>query len=114
MELIGYFAILVVLARALGVLGRVYARASPSGLLDGMFSAPTLGWPVGVQEEDREQIWNWTAPAPDPAGSDAQVVADADRATACAELQAGFTEDFALAGAIEDIAVAPIPVQRVR
>jgi hypothetical protein len=41
-------------------------RASPAGLFAGMFVAPGLGWPVGVQEEDRDRLWSWAAPPPRP------------------------------------------------
>jgi hypothetical protein len=32
-------------------------------LLGGLFAGPgELGWPAGVQEEDRDRIWSWAPP----------------------------------------------------
>jgi len=79
------------LARTLRRVGSAYGRASPAGLFAGMFVAPGLGWPVGVQEEDRDRPWGWVTPprarpaAPEPPGP-----------------------------ALVDIEDAGIPVQRVR
>lgn len=38
---------------------RAYGRTAQS--IGGMFRAPELGWPAGVQEDD-DLHWSWTAP----------------------------------------------------
>ena len=114
MELVVYIAVLGVLARVLTMVGAVYSRASPSGFLTGLFTAPTLGWPVGVQEEDRDRVWNWDPPDSDVVAPSARVAAVDGRIGADRDLVAESTADFVPAGAIEDIDVARIPVYRVR
>lgn len=59
--------VLGALAKSLLVVRSVYGRASPAGLFAGMFVAPGLGWPRGVQEEDRDRPWGWDASTPAPA-----------------------------------------------
>ena len=107
MEVVLDIVVLGALARAFMAIGRVYGRVSPAGLLSGLFTAPTLGWPIGVQEEDRDRAWSWSTPTSSP------VVPGPDLASEDG-LPAGRTEDFAQPGAIEDIASAQIPVRRVR
>jgi hypothetical protein len=81
--LIGFAALLARGARALGV--HVRARPTDAALLGGLFAGPgELGWPPGVQEEDRDRIWSW-APRPQ-----------------------------AVEGDLIDRDVAPVPVGRVR
>jgi hypothetical protein len=52
------------LAKSLRLVRSVYGRASPAGLFAGMFVAPGLGWPEGVQEEDLDRPWSWETPSP--------------------------------------------------
>lgn len=49
------------IAKALMLVRSVDGRASPAGLFAGIFVAPGLGWPEGVQEEDRDRLWSWDA-----------------------------------------------------
>ncbi len=53
------------IAKALMLVRSGYGRASPAGLFAGLFVAPGLGWPEGVQEEDRDRLWSWDAPRPE-------------------------------------------------
>jgi hypothetical protein len=53
-------------AKALMLVRSVDGRASPAGLFVGMFAAPGLGWPEGVQEEDRDRLWSWDVPSLEP------------------------------------------------
>ena len=81
--LIVFAALLARGARVLGV--HVRARPTDVALLGGLFAGPgELGWPPGVQEEDRDRIWSW-APPPQ-----------------------------AVEGDLIDRDVAPVPVGRVR
>ncbi len=70
MELLIYVVVFGVLARAFALLGGGYGRSGPSGLLSGLFNSPGLGWPEGVQEEDRERVWSWAPPAVVPDDAD--------------------------------------------
>jgi hypothetical protein len=70
MELLIYLAVFAVVAYGLVALGGAYVRAGPAGLFGGMFRAPTLGWPVGVQEEDRDRVWSWAPPGAEPDDAD--------------------------------------------
>jgi hypothetical protein len=54
--------LLVVLVKGASLLGIAFGRSGPAGLLGGMFSAPSLDWPHGVQEEDRDRVWSWDLP----------------------------------------------------
>ena len=54
--LIGFVACAVVLALAMDLSG------STVRTVGGMFHAPDLGWPSGVQEDD-DLHWSWAAPA---------------------------------------------------
>jgi hypothetical protein len=60
------FVVLIVLVAALvkgaSYLGITFGRSGPAGLLQGMFSNSSLGWPHGVQEEDRDRLWSWEEP----------------------------------------------------
>jgi hypothetical protein len=66
MELLIYLVVFGVVAKGLLTIGGVYGRSGPAGLLGGMFSSPTLGWPHGVQEEDRDRAWSWDPPPNEP------------------------------------------------
>ena len=58
----GLEAVLVVIAAFSPVLAarRAGVRAGPSRRSSGMFRAPDLGWPSGVQEDD-DLHWSWAA-----------------------------------------------------
>ena len=108
MDLIICIVVLWALAKGILAIGGVHRRVSLGGFFGGMFAAPTLGWPTGVQEEDRDRIWSWEAPLPTPASGDpAAVYRDPERAFATLDPDLG-------GGEIEDVATAPIPVRRVR
>ena len=75
MEVALLIALVVLLARGARFLGMMDARAQQAGagVLDGLFAlsreysrSGELGWPHGVQEEDRDRVWTW-APPPEPA-----------------------------------------------
>jgi hypothetical protein len=73
MDLVVFIVLLVVLVKGASVLGVAFGRSGPAGLLGGMFAAPSLDWPHGVQEEDRDRAWSWEAaaaelPATEPPG----------------------------------------------
>jgi hypothetical protein len=77
MDLLIYIVVFGALATGLIVLGGTYGRSGPTGLLRGMFSSPTLGWPVGVQEEDRDRIWSWDQLPTEPDDADLIDLGDA-------------------------------------
>jgi hypothetical protein len=59
------------IAKTLMLLRPGSGRTEPSVLFEGLFSAPDLGWPHGVQEEDRDRLWSWDPP---PLRSDARPI----------------------------------------
>jgi hypothetical protein len=69
--LIVLIVLIAALVKGASYLGITFGRSGPAGLLRGMFSAPSLDWPHGVQEEDRERIWSWEAPATGPPAKEA-------------------------------------------
>ena len=70
MDLLIYVVVFGALAKGLIVLGGAHGQSEPTGLLRGMFSSPTLGWPEGVQEEDRDRIWAWDSLPTEPDDAD--------------------------------------------
>jgi hypothetical protein len=103
-------ALLARLARTLGMMD-ARTRRTGAGVLDGLFAfsgqysnSGELGWPPGVQEEDRDRIWRWTAPE---AAAGDLIAGEGDFIDA--------EGDFSAAqGALIDADVAPVPVRRVR
>ena len=77
MDLLVYFVVFGVLATGLLVLRGAYGRSGPTGLLRGMFSSPSLGWPEGVQEEDRDRVWSWDTAPTEPDDADLIDLGDA-------------------------------------
>jgi hypothetical protein len=70
MELLIDLAIFGGVAYGLFTLRSADDRTGLAGLFRGMFSAPTLGWPDGVQEEDRDRVWSWAPPDAEPDDAD--------------------------------------------
>ena len=66
MDFVVVIVLLVVLVTGASLLGIGFGRSGPAGLLGGLFSAPSLDWPHGVQEEDRDRVWSWEAAAAEP------------------------------------------------
>jgi hypothetical protein len=99
MDVVTYIVVLAFLGRIALAIGGAYARIGPSDFLSGLFSAPTLGWPSGVQEEDRERLWSWS-PAPASPIVDGPLIGAADPTDA-------------ISAAIEDIPDSAIPLRRV-
>lgn len=88
MDLLVYLVVSLIVAKGLMMIGGVDGRSGPAGLFRGMFSSPNLGWPRGVQEEDRERAWSWDSPPTEP-------------------------DDVDLID-VGDVTVEPAPVQRLR
>jgi hypothetical protein len=55
----GAMSVFGAIAETLALVGSVDGRAGPAGLFTGLFVAPALGWPHGVQEEDGDRPWRW-------------------------------------------------------
>lgn len=80
MEVLILIALVALLARGARFLGMMEARSGRIGdgvvdALNGMFvlsreysRSGELGWPRGVQEEDRDRVWSWSPPAAAPEG----------------------------------------------
>lgn len=65
MEVALLVGLAALLARAVRFVGATHGRDRRAGatLLEGLFTRPDgLGWPPGVQEEDRDRIWSWSPP----------------------------------------------------
>ena len=75
MDLVVLIVLIAALVKGASLLGITFGRSGPAGLLGGMFSAPTVDWPQGVQEEDRDRVWSWSPP---PAESKAGEAPDAE------------------------------------
>jgi hypothetical protein len=99
-EAVLLIALVALLARGARFLGIMDARAQRAGdgVINGLFAlsreysrSGELGWPHGVQEEDRDRIWTWAPPPEAPEGD--------------------FIE---LQGELEDAEVAVVRVHRVR
>ncbi len=63
MEVVVSLIALVAFATGARMLGSASGRAGPAGLFRGLFGSTGLGWPTGVQEEDRDRLWSWAEPA---------------------------------------------------
>jgi len=63
MDLVVLIVALVVVLRVAALVVGSLRRSGPSDLLGGLFVAPSLGWPHGVQEEDLERAWVPRPPA---------------------------------------------------
>ena len=71
MDVAVVIVMLVAVAVAASVVWSLLGRSGPSDVLAGLFVAPTLGWPHGVQEEDRERAWVPSPGEADGAGAPA-------------------------------------------
>jgi hypothetical protein len=94
------------LAKALTFVGSDDRQAGPAGLFSGLFVGPSLGWPAGVQEEDRDRPWAWAVGLTEP--TPPEVVTP----TTTARSATRHADDEAVAVFI-DFDVPRVPVQRV-
>ncbi len=67
MELVLSIIFLGILLRGARLLGVWFGRAGPAGLFVGLVGGSAqLGWPIGVQEEDRDRPWGTLGAAGSP------------------------------------------------